>query len=186
MLRNFGSSCLPDGDLFAFRPPHSLAVAKSRKTGRPGNSAQYANSKAVACAANGKSFETTPSSGAWLGAFESTRVQVSAHWLESRQLPPGPWGVPVFGSLLRIKGDLHLFYRDLTHKYGSLISARLGSQLIIVLSDYKTIRDAFRKEEFTGRPSTELTNILDGYGECLRPGGAPGALTQLGGLGAGR
>ncbi|CAG9759473.1 unnamed protein product [Ceutorhynchus assimilis] len=85
-------------------------------------------------------------------------------WLESRSLPPGPWGVPVFGSLLKIKGDLHLFYRDLTHKYGSLISTRLGSQLIVVLSDYKTIRDAFRKEEFTGRPSTELTNILDGYG----------------------
>lgn len=85
--------------------------------------------------------------------------------LESRSLPPGPWGVPVFGSLLKIKGDLHLFYRDLTHKYGSLISTRLGSQLIIVLSDYKTIRDAFRKEEFTGRPSTELTKILEGYGK---------------------
>ncbi|XP_076251776.1 cytochrome P450 18a1 [Rhynchophorus ferrugineus] len=85
-------------------------------------------------------------------------------WLECRSLPPGPWGLPVFGSLLKIKGDLHLFYRDLTHKYGSLISARLGSQLIVVLSDYKMIRDAFRKEEFTGRPNTEFTNILEGYG----------------------
>nr|UUB32678.1 cytochrome P450 CYP18A1 [Dendroctonus valens] len=91
-------------------------------------------------------------------------IRTLQYWLESRNLPPGPWGVPVFGSLLRIKGDLHLFYRDLTHKYGSLISARLGSQLIIVLSDYKMIRDAFRKEEFTGRPSTELNNILEGYG----------------------
>nr|WDY85991.1 cytochrome P450 18A1 [Pagiophloeus tsushimanus] len=91
-------------------------------------------------------------------------VRTLQSWLESRSLPPGPWGVPVFGSLLKIKGDLHLFYRDLTHKYGSLISTRLGSQLIVVLSDYKTIRDAFRKEEFTGRPSTELTSILEGYG----------------------
>lgn len=92
-------------------------------------------------------------------------VKTLQSWLECRSLPPGPWGVPVFGSLLKIKGDLHLFYRDLTHKYGSLISTRLGSQLIVVLSDYKTIRDAFRREEFTGRPISELTNILEGYGK---------------------
>lgn len=84
---------------------------------------------------------------------------------EASSLPPGPWGVPVLGSLPFLKGDLHLHFRDLTHKYGSLISTRLGSQLIVVLSDYKMIRDAFRKEEFTGRPTTEFTALLDGYGK---------------------
>nr|UOF76412.1 cytochrome P450 CYP18 [Xylotrechus quadripes] len=83
---------------------------------------------------------------------------------EATSLPPGPWGFPILGSLPFLKGDLHLHFRDLTHKYGSLISTRLGSQLIVVLSDYKMIRDAFRKEEFTGRPTTEFTNILEGYG----------------------
>ncbi|XP_060528418.1 cytochrome P450 18a1 [Cylas formicarius] len=83
---------------------------------------------------------------------------------ENASLPPGPWGLPVFGSLLSLKGDLHLHFRDLTYRYGSLISTRLGSQLIVVLSDYKLIRDAFRKEEFTGRPTTETTNLLEGYG----------------------
>lgn len=84
---------------------------------------------------------------------------------EAVSLPPGPWGLPILGSLPYLKGDLHLFFRDLTHKYGSLISTRLGSQLVVVLSDYKMIRDAFRKEEFTGRPTTEFTSILGGYGE---------------------
>lgn len=83
---------------------------------------------------------------------------------EAVSLPPGPWGLPILGSLPFLKGDLHLHFRDLTHKYGSLISTRLGTQLIVVLSDYKMIRDAFRKEEFTGRPTTEFTNILGGYG----------------------
>ncbi|KAH0822593.1 hypothetical protein GEV33_000198 [Tenebrio molitor] len=83
---------------------------------------------------------------------------------EASALPPGPWGLPILGSLPFLKGDLHLHFRDLTHKYGSLISTRLGSQLIVVLSDYKMIRDAFRKEEFTGRPTTEFTALLDGYG----------------------
>lgn len=80
-------------------------------------------------------------------------------------LPPGPWGFPILGYLPFVKGDLHLHFRDLTHKYGSMFSTRLGSQLVVVLSDYKTIRDAFRKEEFTGRPNTEFNNILGGYGE---------------------
>ncbi|KAK4876363.1 hypothetical protein RN001_012785 [Aquatica leii] len=83
---------------------------------------------------------------------------------QTRSLPPGPWGLPIVGSLPFLKGDLHLHFRDLTQKYGSLLSTRLGSQLIVVLSDYKMIRDAFRKEEFTGRPSTEFTSILEGYG----------------------
>lgn len=79
-------------------------------------------------------------------------------------LPPGPWGLPFIGCLTFLKGDLHLHFRDLTHKYGSVISTRLGCQLIVVLSDYKMIRDTFRKEEFTGRPITEFTNLLEGYG----------------------
>lgn len=86
---------------------------------------------------------------------------------ETASLPPGPWGLPILGSLPFLKGDLHLHYRDLAHKYGSLFSTRLGSHLVVVLSDYKIIRDAFRKEEFTGRPSTELTDILGGYGKFI-------------------
>lgn len=84
---------------------------------------------------------------------------------EACSLPPGPWGIPILGCLPFLKGDLHLYLRDLTQKYGSLISTRLGSQLIVVLSDYKMIRDTFRKEEFSGRPKTEFMSILDGYGK---------------------
>ncbi|CAL7950805.1 unnamed protein product [Xylocopa violacea] len=45
-----------------------------------------------------------------------------------------------------------------------MFSARLGTQLVVVLSDHRTIRDTFRREEFTGRPHTEFINILGGYG----------------------
>ncbi|XP_017775403.1 PREDICTED: cytochrome P450 18a1 [Nicrophorus vespilloides] len=83
---------------------------------------------------------------------------------EEKKLPPGPWGLPIIGSMPFLKGDLHLYYRDLAHKYGTLFSMRIGSQLMVVLSDYKMIRDTFRKEEFTGRPVTEFTKILGGYG----------------------
>ncbi|XP_011300426.1 cytochrome P450 18a1 [Fopius arisanus] len=81
-----------------------------------------------------------------------------------RSLPPGPWGFPVFGYLPFIKGDLHLQFGGLAKKYGSMFSARLGTKLVVVLSDYRTIRDCFRREEFSGRPHSEFMNILGGYG----------------------
>lgn len=83
-----------------------------------------------------------------------------------RTLPPGPWGVPIFGYLPFMKGDMHLQYSELAQKYGSIFSLSMGDQLVVVLSDYRIIRDTFRREEFTGRPHTEFTNILDGYGKC--------------------
>lgn len=90
------------------------------------------------------------------------------YWARNlRRLPPGPWGFPILGYLPFIKGDLHLQFGRLAAKYGSMFSAKLGSQLIIVLSDYRTIRETFRREDFSGRPHTEFMNILGGYGKLF-------------------
>ncbi|KDR21921.1 cytochrome P450 18a1 [Zootermopsis nevadensis] len=92
-------------------------------------------------------------------------VRISQILSEIRSLPPGPWGFPVIGYLPFLKGNAHhLHYSDLASKYGTMFSTRLGNQLVVVLSDHKTIREAFRREEFTGRPHTEFINILGGYG----------------------
>ncbi|XP_028172630.1 cytochrome P450 18a1 [Ostrinia furnacalis] len=82
---------------------------------------------------------------------------------EIRKLPPGPWGPPVVGYLPFL-GVRHKTFLELARHYGTLFSARLGNQLTVVLSDYKLIREAFRREEFTGRPSTPLMHTLDGLG----------------------
>ena len=84
-----------------------------------------------------------------------------------RSLPPGPWGMPIVGYLPFLKRDLHLHFKDLTRKYGPVFSIQLGSQLYVVLSDYKIIRKAFSSKEFTGRPKNGFTSILDGYGKCI-------------------
>lgn len=84
---------------------------------------------------------------------------------ELRRLPPGPWGVPVLGYLPFLKGDAHLHFHELVRRYGSVFSARLGNQLVVVLSDHRTIRDAFRREEFTGRPVGGFSNLVQGYGK---------------------
>jgi len=88
-------------------------------------------------------------------------------WLKYiRTLPPGPWGVPLFGYLLFIKGTVHLHFNKLAKKYGTMFSVCFGSKLIVVLSDYRLIRDSFRREDFTGRPHTDFMNIINGYGKC--------------------
>lgn len=84
---------------------------------------------------------------------------------EIRKLPPGPWGPPVVGYLPFL-GVRHKTFLQLARSYGTLFSTRLGNQLTVVLSDYKLIREAFRREEFTGRPSTPMMHTLDGLGKC--------------------
>lgn len=84
-----------------------------------------------------------------------------------RQLPPGPMGLPVFGYLAFLGNEKHTKYSELAKKYGSIFSARLGCQLNVVISDYKTIREAFKKYEFTGRPKTPLMDTLKGFGKCF-------------------
>lgn len=88
-------------------------------------------------------------------------------WVKQvRSLPPGPWGVPILGYLPFLKGKaVHLHYAELAKKYGSMFSAKLGTHLVVVLSDYRAIRETFKREEFTGRPHTEFNNILGGYGK---------------------
>lgn len=90
-------------------------------------------------------------------------VQLVTLFREARNLPPGPWGPPLVGYLPFL-GVRHKTYLKLARSYGALFSARLGNQLTVVLSDYKLIREAFRREEFTGRPHTPLMHTLDGLG----------------------
>ena len=84
---------------------------------------------------------------------------------ELRKLPPGPWGLPVIGYLLFMGNEKHTRFMELAKQYGSLFSARLGNQLTVVMSDYKLIRECFRREEFTGRPDTPFMQTLNGFGK---------------------
>lgn len=80
-------------------------------------------------------------------------------------LPPGPWGFPVVGRMYHLQGDMHIHFRNLAKKYGTVCSESIGNHLFVVLSDYKIIRDMFRRDDMTGRPDTEFSKILGGYGK---------------------
>lgn len=87
---------------------------------------------------------------------------------QCKSLPPGPWGIPILGYLLFMGNEKHTSFMELAKSYGTVYSARLGYQLTVVLSDYKMIREAFRREEFTGRPDTPFLKTLNGFGKCTK------------------
>lgn len=85
--------------------------------------------------------------------------------VEITKLPPGPFGLPIFGILRFIGHEKHKSLMKLASAYGPLFSCRLGQQLYVVISDYKLIREIFKKESMTGRPKTPLYSVLNGAGK---------------------
>ncbi|KAG8176041.1 hypothetical protein JTE90_021094 [Oedothorax gibbosus] len=89
-------------------------------------------------------------------------------WKNNRQLPPGPWGLPLLGYVPFIKTP-HLDYCRLAAQYGDVFSFRtVGSQLFVILNSSKAIKEVLvnRADEFNNRlPKNNLLNWLsDGQG----------------------
>lgn len=91
--------------------------------------------------------------------------------LYKNNLPPGPLGnnVPFIGYLAFI--DPKKPYETLTSlakQHGPIYGLQLGSIYCVVLSDTNIIRDAFKREEFTGRAPLYVTHgIMDNCGKFL-------------------
>jgi 26-hydroxylase len=116
--------------------------------------------------------DTTCSESLWHTLAVTALVYLSVctwrWWRASMRLPPGPRGLPFVGYLPYIQRDFHEELTFLSKKHaastGGVFSVRLGSQLNVVLSDHRVIREAFRREEFACRPDNDFMKLLDGYG----------------------
>jgi Cytochrome P450 len=89
--------------------------------------------------------------------------------IEISKLPPGPYGVFPFGILKFIGGEMHTEFMRLAKSYGQsgVFSCKLGTQLYVVINDYKLIRELLKRESVTDRPKTPLYAVLNGAGKCL-------------------
>ena len=75
--------------------------------------------------------------------------------------PPGPWGLPVIGNLLQLGSAPHLNLHELSRLYGEVLSLRLGSRRVVVLSSVRVLREALAQKarHFSDRPPLFTTQL---------------------------
>ena len=84
----------------------------------------------------------------------------------SNGLPPGPrFRLPLIGNLYDVDTDIRKFLRRYRKRYGDIYSLYFGNQLVIFISGYSHIKEAFVKngDIFSDRPKghnifTETSN----------------------------
>ncbi|OWF52912.1 cytochrome P450 2J6-like [Mizuhopecten yessoensis] len=83
-------------------------------------------------------------------------------------VPPGPSGYPIIGSMpLLRKGNVLETFRKLRAQYGDVFSLKIGPNLNVVINGKEALREAFvkRGEEFSDRPGGFMTeNIFHSKG----------------------
>lgn len=100
---------------------------------------------------------------------------VLGYWIfkklkEWQELPPGPWGLPVVGYLPFLNPrQPHKTLTDLSKRYGPIYGIQMGNIYAVILSNHKLIREAFAKENFSGRAPLFLTHgIMKGNGKYTK------------------
>ena len=83
------------------------------------------------------------------------------------KLPPGPRGLPVFGSLLEIRHDTHIAIDRLVKRYGDICLLRFGSVPTVIISEPALLHEAFGKSELADRWVSEIMDTLSGQKDLV-------------------
>lgn len=88
-------------------------------------------------------------------------------WRDGR--PPGPFGLPIVGSLLHLGDSPHLALSKMAKVYGSVFSIRLGWRNAIVLNCQDVIKEALSKKagQFSSRPPFHSFQISSNGGKSI-------------------
>ncbi|GJN04507.1 hypothetical protein PR202_ga22060 [Eleusine coracana subsp. coracana] len=74
----------------------------------------------------------------------------------SPRLPPGPWQLPIIGSVHHLlRGLPHHTIRNLSQQYGSLMMLRICERVIFVVSSAEVAREVLQGQQHGLRAATE-------------------------------
>ncbi|KAI3933531.1 hypothetical protein MKW92_033691, partial [Papaver armeniacum] len=65
----------------------------------------------------------------------------------NQQLPPGPRGLPILGSLPFLDPELHTYFTDLAQKFGPIFKLQLGNKLGIVISSPSLAKEVLKDHD---------------------------------------
>lgn len=66
--------------------------------------------------------------------------------------PPGRWGLPLVGYVPLPGPTVQDHLRSLHKKHGDVYLWRMGTQVMVFVHDFRLLRDAFNRQEFSDRP----------------------------------
>ncbi|KAK8391419.1 hypothetical protein O3P69_017182 [Scylla paramamosain] len=70
--------------------------------------------------------------------------------------PPGRWGLPLVGYVPLPGPTIQDHFRNLHKKHGNIYLWRIGTQVMVFVNDFRLLREAFNRQEFTERPDWML------------------------------
>uniref|UniRef100_J3NCU7 Cytochrome P450 n=1 Tax=Oryza brachyantha TaxID=4533 RepID=J3NCU7_ORYBR len=105
-----------------------------------------------------------------LAVLTSWRRRSLAHGGNGLRLPPGPWNLPVVGSLHHIAGQLpHRAMREQARRHGPVMLLRVGEVPTVVLSSREAAREVLKTHDvaFASRPLSATTRVITNGGRDI-------------------